>query len=116
MERNFAKSQICKFVWANRSNRNVLLFEVDREFELDEVVPIGRPFHNTEILLLDENNKLVEDGNVGEICVRGTSLTLGYYNNFEKTNEVFVQNPLNSRYPELIYKTGDLGKEMREVS
>lgn len=37
-------------------------FEVDREFELDEVVPIGRPFHNTEILLLDENNKLVEDG------------------------------------------------------
>ena len=85
-------------------------FEVDREFELDEVVPIGRPFHNTEILLLDENNKLVEDGNVGEICVRGTSLTLGYYNNFEKTSEVFVQNPINSRYPELIYKTGDLGK------
>lgn len=85
-------------------------FEVDREFELDEVVPIGRPFHNTEILLLDENNKLVEDGNVGEICVRGTSLTLGYYNNFEKTSEAFVQNPLNSRYPELIYKTGDLGK------
>ena len=33
-----------------------------------------------------------------------------YYNNFEKTSEVFVQNPLNSRYPELIYKTGDLGK------
>ena len=60
--------------------------------------------------MLDENNKLVEDGNVGEICVRGTSLTLGYYNNFEKTSEVFVQNPLNSRYPELIYKTGDLGK------
>lgn len=45
-----------------------------------------------------------------KICVRGTSLTLGYYNNFEKTSEVFVQNPLNSRYPELIYKTGDLGK------
>lgn len=85
-------------------------FEVDREFKLDEVVPIGRPFHNTEILLLDENDKLVEDGKVGEICVRGTSLTLGYYSNFEKTNEVFVQNPLNSRYPELIYKTGDLGK------
>lgn len=39
-------------------------FEVDREFELDEVVPIGRPFHNTEIFLLDENNKLVEDGNL----------------------------------------------------
>ena len=47
---------------------------------------------------------------MGEICIRGTCLTLGYYHNFEKTNEVFVQNPLNDRYPELIYRTGDLGK------
>lgn len=42
--------------------------------------------------------------------LKEAGLTLGYYNNFEKTSEVFVQNPLNSRYPELIYKTGDLGK------
>lgn len=49
-------------------------------------------------------------GEVGEICVRGTSLTLGYYHAFEKTNEAFVQNPLNDRYPELIYRTGDLGR------
>ena len=47
---------------------------------------------------------------MGEICIRGTSITLGYYNNFEKTNEVFVQNPLNTAYPELIYRTGDLGR------
>ena len=73
-------------------------------------MPVGRPFHNTEILLLNEKNELAKDGEVGEICVRGTSLTLGYYHNFEKTNEVFVQNPLNDRYPELIYRTGDLGK------
>ena len=32
------------------------------------------------------------------------------FRNWEKTNEVFVQNPLNDRYPELIYRTGDLGK------
>lgn len=85
-------------------------YKVDREFALDEVMPIGRPFHNTEILLLDSDNRLVENGEVGEICVRGTSLTLGYYHNFEKTREAFVQNPLNDKYPELIYKTGDLGK------
>ncbi|MGN0341372.1 MAG: amino acid adenylation domain-containing protein [Roseburia sp.] len=85
-------------------------YKVDREFELDEVMPVGRPFHNTEILLLDEKNQLATPGEVGEICVRGTSLTLGYYHAFEKTNEVFVQNPLNDRYPELIYRTGDLGR------
>lgn len=85
-------------------------YEVNRGFELDEMIPIGRPFRNTEILLLDENNQIPERGEAGEICIRGTSLTLGYYKNFEKTNEVFVQNPLNTCYPELIYRTGDLGR------
>jgi amino acid adenylation domain-containing protein len=85
-------------------------YNVNRDFALDEVMPVGRPFHNTEILLLNEKNERAKTGEVGEICVRGTSLTLGYYHNFEKTNEAFVQNPLNDRYPELIYRTGDLGK------
>jgi amino acid adenylation domain-containing protein len=85
-------------------------YNVNRDFALDEVMPVGRPFHNTEILLLNEKNERAKAGEVGEICVRGTSLTLGYYHNFEKTNEAFVQNPLNDRYPELIYRTGDLGK------
>ena len=84
-------------------------YKLEREFELDEVIPIGRPFFNTEILLLNEKNERAAEGETGEICIRGTSLTLGYYNNLEKTNEVFVQNPLNKAYPELIYRTGDLG-------
>ena len=85
-------------------------YKVNREFALDEVIPIGRPFKNTEIILLNEENKRASVGEVGEICIRGTSLTMGYYNNPEKTNEVFVQNPLNTAYPELIYRTGDIGK------
>lgn len=85
-------------------------YKVERDFEPDEVIPIGRPFANTEILLLKDDNTLAGRGETGEICIRGTSLTLGYYNNFEKTNEVFVQNPLNTVYPELIYRTGDLGR------
>jgi D-alanine--poly(phosphoribitol) ligase subunit 1 len=85
-------------------------YKVEREFEENDVLPIGRPFRNTEILLLDGDNGLVEYGEVGEICIRGTCLTLGYYQDFERTNEVFVQNPLNQLYPEIIYRTGDLGK------
>ena len=82
-------------------------YEVDREFQEGDAIPIGRPFKNTEILLLDENNQVPPQGEPGEMCIRGTAVTLGYYNNFEKTNEVFVQNPLNH---ELIYRTGDIGK------
>jgi len=79
----------------------------DRELSENEPIPIGRPFDNTDIILLDDENKRSEQG---EICIRGTCLTMGYYNDKEKTDAVFVQNPLNTAFPELIYRTGDIGK------
>lgn len=85
-------------------------YEANREFDEDEVIPIGRPFRNTDIILLDEDDKVPAKGDFGEICIRGTSLTLGYYNAFDLTDQVFVQNPLNTSYHELIYRTGDIGK------
>ena len=82
---------------------------VNRDFKDDEPLPIGIPMKNTDILVLDENNRLIlEKGVVGELCVRGTGLAKGYYGNPEKTEEAFVQNPLNDKYPEKIYRTGDL--------
>lgn len=82
---------------------------VEREIPDDEPIPIGYPCRNTDILILDEDNNLVsEQGKAGELCVRGTSLAMGYYNNPEKTAAAFVQNPLNKSYPELIYRTGDV--------
>ena len=83
---------------------------VDREFSDDEPLPIGIPMANTDILVLNEKNELVTGGEVGELCVRGTSLSMGYYNNPEKTREAFIQNPLNPYVPETIYRTGDLVK------
>lgn len=71
-------------------------------------LPIGIPCHNTDILVLNENNELCHKGEEGELCVRGTSLAMGYYNNPEKTQLAFTQNPLNSSYPETIYRTGDI--------
>lgn len=82
-------------------------YHVERTLLEDEPIPIGRPFPNTEILLLDEKNQQAQEG---EICIRGTAVTLGYYNNPQKTAESFVQNPLNTAYPEIIYRTGDIGK------
>lgn len=83
---------------------------VDREFNDEESLPIGKPLPNTDIQILDDDNHLAGLGEIGELCVRGTCLSKGYYNNPEKTKQVFVQNPLNTSYPEYIYKTGDLVK------
>ncbi len=89
---------------------NCLYYKVDKPFKDEDALPIGIPFKNTDILLLDGDKLITEPGVKGEICVRGTSLAHGYYNNPEKTAEAFCQNPLNKVYPELIYRTGDLAK------
>ena len=84
---------------------------VDREFDDSEPLPIGFACRNTSLLILNENNEQCKQGEEGELCVRGTSLAMGYYNNPEKTNLVFTQNPLNTKYPETIYRTGDIVAE-----
>ncbi len=81
---------------------------VNRKFDDSEPLPIGYACENTDILILNDNNEQCSVNEIGELCVRGTSLAMGYYNNLEKTAAAFVQNPLNSSYPELIYRTGDL--------
>ena len=83
-------------------------FIIDRELKDDETIPIGFPCRNTDVLILNEQNQLAQKNEEGELCVRGTSLAMGYYNNPEKTAAAFVQNPLNKMYPETIYRTGDI--------
>lgn len=85
-------------------------YEVDRDFSGEEPLPIGHPFPNTEILLLDEKNRIPPPGEQGEICIRGTRLTLGYFGSGGKDGKHFVQNPLNTQYRDPIYRTGDMGK------
>lgn len=90
---------------------NCTFYKVDRQYEDEEALPIGVAFKNTDLFLLDTDRKAqVGPKEVGEICIRGSSLALGYYNNEEKTREAFIQNPLNPMYPETIYCTGDLAR------
>lgn len=88
---------------------NCSYYKVERDYEETEILPIGHPFPNTRIVLLDGDQLVTDADTPGEICVLGTCLALGYYNNPEKTAEAFCQNPLNHAYPERMYRTGDIG-------
>ncbi len=90
---------------------NCTYYIVDREFGDDEFLPLGKPCDIKEIIVLDEEEKKItpeQAGTIGELCVCGTSLSRGYWNNPEKTSQFFVQNPLNPYLPEIMYRTGDL--------
>lgn len=81
---------------------------VDKDIPNDIPIPIGYPCRNTDVLILNDQDEPAEVNAKGELCIRGTSLALGYWNDPEKTANAFVQNPLNKHYPELIYRTGDV--------
>lgn len=83
-------------------------FIVDRVYGSDEDLPIGYPRDNASVLILDEADHPVGPGETGELCVRGSCLALGYWNDPENTQAAFTQNPLQTAYFDRIYRTGDL--------
>ncbi|MDY3739997.1 MAG: amino acid adenylation domain-containing protein [Selenomonadaceae bacterium] len=88
-----------------------IYYKFDRTFDSEEVIPIGKPCRNMEIIIYDEEKQCVSANNeIGEILVRGIGLSKGYYKDMAKTNTAFIQNPLHNDYIDLVYKTGDLGK------
>lgn len=86
-------------------------YVIDREFRDEEALPIGHAAMNTGVLILNGEDRPCAPGETGELCIRGSGVSLGYYNNPEKTEEVFVQNPLTPFYRDIMYRTGDLVKE-----
>lgn len=89
-------------------------FDVKRQYADDEYIPIGKACQNMQVLVLKDDDTEAEAGEVGELCVRGTGVALGYYGNRQKTEEVFVQNPLNPLFNDIIYRTGDLVKSAED--
>lgn len=88
---------------------NCTYYRIEKEFSKEEKIPIGKPFPNRRIYLINEDGQNVtKAGETGEICVAGSSLAHGYYKNPEQTGKNFITNPFQADYKELIYKTGDL--------
>ena len=90
---------------------NCTWHRIDRQRDYTEGIPIGESFPNEETFLLNEKDEEVLDpGETGEICVRGTAVGLGYWNMKEQTRERFRDDPRTPEYSSVIYCTGDLGR------
>ncbi len=114
---NYLKSKmpnlywICNVYGPTEATVNITYFVLDREFGEDEMLPLGHIIETKRAFLLNDENQQITEINVqGELCAVGTCISPGYYRNFEKTQEVFVQNPLHNNYQEKMYRTGDLAK------
>ncbi|MBR2524223.1 MAG: amino acid adenylation domain-containing protein [Clostridiales bacterium] len=84
-------------------------YTLDRHFDDDDVLPIGKPCRNTDSIIISEDGDLISTPHSeGELCIRGTCLSSGYYGDPDSTRRSFVQNPFNKNYPEIIYRTGDI--------
>ena len=85
-------------------------YVVDREFADDDSLPIGKACDNCDVFVVKEDGTEAAVGEEGELFVRSTFMADGYYGNPEKTTSAFVQNPLNKKFPERVYRTGDIVK------
>jgi len=74
----------------------------------NKVVPIGRPIHNVQVYVLDQNLQPVPIGVPGKLYIGGAPLARGYLNRLDLTKEKFIPNPFSHEQGARLYKTGDL--------
>lgn len=87
-------------------------YMVDRAFDDLEPLPIGYARPNMRVVILRDDGTEAAAGETGELCVIGSQLALGYWNNPEETARAFTANPLNQAYYEELYHTGDLAYKL----
>jgi D-alanine--poly(phosphoribitol) ligase subunit 1 len=87
------------------SNYKITLADFD---DLKGLPPLGNMIENFLYIILNDDNVEVGADEVGELCLLGPNVGKGYYNDEKRTRESFVENPLNGKYSEVMYKTGDM--------
>jgi D-alanine--poly(phosphoribitol) ligase subunit 1 len=76
--------------------------------DMQTLAPLGKINPNFSYLIVDNQLSPVPVGEKGELLLLGPNLSSGYFNDSDRTKELFIQNPVNRSFSERAYKTGDL--------
>ncbi len=97
-------------VWfSSTETGNVTQFMIDGDTRISgDIVPIGYPAEDMQVLLLDDAGNPVTDDQSGQIAVRSRYLSPGYWRRADLTNQRFLPDPDGGE--KRIYLTGDLGR------
>ncbi|MCC9018873.1 non-ribosomal peptide synthetase [Flavobacterium lipolyticum] len=82
-------------------------------FKNNDNVVIGKPVANTQIIIVDQEMKLVPVGVIGELCIGGVQVARGYLNRPDLNEDKFIANPFHSGR---LYKTGDKARWLADGS
>jgi len=74
----------------------------------EETIPLGKVWGNTEMLIFDENNAPVKQGETGELLIRSATQMKGYWNRPDLTEKGFYKRQRITGCEEIFYRTGDL--------
>ncbi|MCT7375570.1 non-ribosomal peptide synthetase/type I polyketide synthase [Chelativorans salis] len=80
----------------------------------DNQIHIGHPIANTQLYILDSNDRIAPVGVVGELCIGGDGLANGYFNRLDLTEAAFRPVRIGSKVPRRLYKTGDVGRRLAD--
>lgn len=71
-------------------------------------LPIGDPMDNHTAYVLDDRNRPVPQGVIGQLALGGVGLTSGYWNRDEDNRQKFIPDPVGTDPKARVYLTGDL--------
>jgi amino acid adenylation domain-containing protein len=85
-------------------------YEFRNAADRDRDVPIGRPFPNYRVYVVDGELQPVPLGVVGELLIGGVGVARGYLHEPALTAEKFIPDPFSGEPGARLYRSGDLAR------